>query len=56
MKLIPGTPFNNWEKLSDTQRQILIVKYGFDQPVPVQYVHYLANMLKGDLGSLLPVQ
>jgi oligopeptide transport system permease protein len=50
MKLIPGTPFNNWEKLSDTQRQILIVKYGFDQPVPVQYVHYLANMLKGDLG------
>ncbi|MBM7653691.1 oligopeptide ABC transporter permease [Neobacillus cucumis] len=50
MKLIPGTPFNNWEKLSDTQRHILIVKYGFDQPVPVQYVHYLANMLKGDLG------
>ena len=50
MKLIPGTPFNNWEKLSDTQRHILIVKYGFDQPVPVQYVHYLANMVKGDLG------
>jgi oligopeptide transport system permease protein len=50
MKLIPGTPFNNWEKLSDTQRHILIVKYGFDQPVPVQYVHYLANMVQGDLG------
>jgi len=50
MKLIPGTPFNNWEKLSDTQRHILIVKYGFDQPVPVQYVHYIANMVKGDLG------
>lgn len=50
MKLIPGTPFNNWEKLSDTQRHILLVKYGFDQPVPVQYVHYMVNMLKGDLG------
>lgn len=50
MKLIPGTPFNNWEKLSQDQRQILLVKYGFDQPVPVQYFHYMVNMLKGDLG------
>ncbi|MGZ4161164.1 MAG: ABC transporter permease, partial [Neobacillus sp.] len=50
MKLIPGTPFNNWEKLSETQRHILQVKYGFDQPVPVQYVHYIINMVKGDLG------
>jgi oligopeptide transport system permease protein len=50
MKLIPGTPFNNWEKLSDTQRHILLVKYGFDQPVPVQYAHYMVNILKGDLG------
>lgn len=50
MKLIPGTPFNNWEKLSPDQRQILLVKYGFDQPVPVQYLHYMVNMLKGDLG------
>jgi len=50
MKLIPGTPFNSWEKLSETQRHILLVKYGFDQPVPVQYVHYIMNMVKGDLG------
>lgn len=50
MKLIPGTPFTAWEKLSDSQRQILLVKYGFDQPVPVQYFRYMVNMLKGDLG------
>jgi len=50
MKLLPGSPFNNWEKLSEAQREILNAKYGLNQPVPVQYVHYLINMLKGDLG------
>lgn len=50
MKLIPGTPFNNAEKLSPVQLQIMKEKYGLNDPVPVQYVHYLANMLKGDLG------
>lgn len=50
MKLIPGSPFNSWEKLSETQRNILNAKYGLSDPVPVQYVHYLLNMVKGDLG------
>jgi oligopeptide transport system permease protein len=50
MKLIPGTPFNNWEKLTETQRNILNAKYGLSDPLPVQYFHYLLNMLKGDLG------
>lgn len=50
MKLIPGTPFNNAEKLSPDQLQIMKTKYGLDQPVPVQYAHYLVNMAKGDLG------
>lgn len=50
MKLIPGSPFNNWEKLTETQRAILNAKYGLSDPVPVQYVHYLVNMVKGDLG------
>jgi oligopeptide transport system permease protein len=50
MKLIPGSPFNNWEKLSEAQRAILNTKYGLSDPVPVQYAHYLLNMVKGDLG------
>lgn len=25
-------------------------KYGLDQPVPVQYLHYVGNSLRGDLG------
>ena len=50
MKLIPGTPFNNAEKLSPAQLQIMKDKYGLNDPVPVQYVNYLVNMVKGDLG------
>lgn len=26
-------------------------RYGLDQPIPVQYVYYLANLLQGDLGT-----
>jgi oligopeptide transport system permease protein len=50
MKLLPGSPFNNWQKLSQVQRTILLDKYGLNQPVPVQYAHYIVNMVKGDLG------
>ncbi|MGZ4159821.1 MAG: oligopeptide ABC transporter permease [Neobacillus sp.] len=50
MKLIPGSPFNNFEKLSEFQRNILLTKYGLNDPVPVQYLNYLKAMVKGDLG------
>ncbi|WP_251552472.1 oligopeptide ABC transporter permease [Neobacillus muris] len=50
MKLIPGSPFNNFEKLSDVQQNILLEKYGLNDPVPVQYVTYMKNMVQGDLG------
>ena len=26
-------------------------KYGLDEPVPVQFAHYLGNVLQGDLGT-----
>ncbi|MEH7500782.1 oligopeptide ABC transporter permease [Neobacillus drentensis] len=50
MKLIPGSPFNNAEKLSEFQLKIMEEKYGLNDPLPVQYVTYLGNMVKGDLG------
>jgi len=50
MKLIPGTPFSSASKLSPDQLQIMKDKYGLNQPIPVQYVHYITNMVKGDLG------
>lgn len=50
MKLLPGSPLQNQEKLTPEQRQIILEKYGLNDPVPVQYVRYLGNLLKGDLG------
>ncbi|PMC40409.1 peptide ABC transporter permease [Bacillus sp. UMB0899] len=50
MKIIPGTPFTNAGKLSETQLTIMKDKYGLDEPIPVQYATYMVNMLKGDLG------
>lgn len=50
MKFLPGTPFQNEEKLSVEQREILNEKYGLDKPVPVQYANYMTNIVKGDLG------
>ena len=44
-----GSPFND-EKLTDDQRTVLYEKYGLDDPVPVQFVRYVGNMLKGDFG------
>lgn len=50
MKLIPGTPFTNAGKLSEAQLTIMKDKYGLDEPVPVQYLTYMLNLAKGDLG------
>lgn len=49
MHLMPGSPFND-EKLNDDQRAVLFEKYGLDQPVPVQFVKYVGNMVRGDMG------
>lgn len=50
MKFLPGTPYRNQEKLSDQQIHIMNEKYGLNDSVPVQYLHYMGGLLKGDLG------
>ena len=49
MHLMPGSPFND-EKLTDDQRAALYAKYGLDQPIVVQFFHYVVNMFQGDFG------
>ncbi len=49
MQLMPGSPFND-EKLTADQKAALYAKYGLDQPVVVQFFHYVVNMLRGDFG------
>lgn len=50
MKLLPGSPFNNQDKLTETQRYALNEKYGLNDPVPVQYINYITKLAQGDLG------
>ncbi|MFP4697432.1 MAG: ABC transporter permease [Eubacteriales bacterium] len=49
LQFMPGTPFND-EKLTDQQIEILNEKYGLNEPLPVQYINYMSNVLKGDFG------
>ncbi|MCQ2011634.1 ABC transporter permease [Sporolactobacillus sp. STSJ-5] len=51
MKMLPGTPFKFANRLTPEQLNQLKHYYGLDQPIPVQYLHYLWNMLHGDLGG-----
>lgn len=50
LQFMPGSPFND-EKLTDEQRTILYKKYGLDDPIPKQYVRYMANVMRGDFGE-----
>ncbi len=53
---IPGGPFDNMPTSAEHKaipehiRQQLLAKYGLDQPLPVQYINYMANALRGDFG------
>lgn len=49
MQTLPGSPFND-ERLSESQKERLYERYGLDEPVPIQYVKYMTNILKGDFG------
>lgn len=50
LKLMPGTPFND-EKLTEAQQEAIYEAYGLDQPIYVQFVTYMKNMLTGDFGT-----
>lgn len=50
MKLMPGSPFND-AKLNAEQKEILNEKYGLNDPVATQYLHYLKNVVTGDFGN-----
>lgn len=50
MQLLPGSPYNNMERLTETQVYQLNQRYGLNDPLPVQYVRYMTNLAKGDLG------
>ena len=50
MHAIPASPFSSEKAKSDETIAALEAKYGFDKPVPVQFINYLKNILRGDFG------
>ena len=57
MRLIPGdfvdVLIGVGPDVSQAQRDDIARSYGLDQPVPVQYVKWLGNVLTGDMGNSL---
>jgi len=53
VRLAPGGPFDAEQTLSPPVRANLDRLYGLNQPLPVQYAHYLGGLLHGDLGPSL---
>lgn len=50
MHAIPASPFSSEKAKSDAVIAALEAKYGFDKPVPVQFVNYLKGILHFDFG------
>ena len=50
VRLAPGSPFSSEKEIPAEIRQKLEAKYGFDKPLPEQFIRYIGNLLKGDLG------
>jgi oligopeptide transport system permease protein len=50
IRLAPGGPFDQEQKLSPEVRANLDAAYGLDRPLAVQYGRYLAGLAHGDLG------
>ncbi|PRR79592.1 ABC transporter permease [Clostridium vincentii] len=50
VRLMPGGPFEG-DKMTPEIKANLEAKYGIDKPLGEQYVMYMKNLLKGDLGE-----
>src|SRR5436853_4555640 len=54
--LIPGDPVENLSGergMDPARRERLLHEFGLDKPLPLQYVEYVKEVLKGDLGTSL---
>jgi ABC-type dipeptide/oligopeptide/nickel transport system permease component len=61
--LVPGDPILMLYKGADTVEQIppdrlesLRREYGLDKPIPLQYVHFVLQALRGDFGKSITLQ
>ncbi len=53
MNAVPGGPFNGEKAKSEAIMKVLNERFGLDQPVGVQFVNYMKNIMHGDFGVSL---
>lgn len=53
MRLMPGDPFVGQKAIPESVHQALREKYDLDKPMAVQYLKYITNVFRGDLGESL---
>ena len=53
MNLVPGGPFVAEKSISKQAQEALAAKYGLDKPLGQQYITYMTDFLKGDMGLSL---
>lgn len=51
LHMLPGDPFQDEKELPPQIKANLMQKYHLDKPLGVQYLYYLGNIVKGDLGE-----
>ncbi|MBM4021100.1 MAG: ABC transporter permease [Planctomycetes bacterium] len=50
VRLAPGSPFTSEKEIPPQIRRQLEARYGFDRPLPEQFLRYVGHLLRGDLG------
>lgn len=53
MNLVPGGPFVAEKSISKATQEALAAKYGLDKPLFEQYITYITDFIKGDMGVSL---
>jgi peptide/nickel transport system permease protein len=65
VRLLPGDPLivymasfdiQQVQKIGEEQYHNLLAKYGLDKPIPVQYIKWLGNIFRGNLGVSIKLQ
>ena len=54
--MLPGDPFQSEKAIPSKVKENLMAKYHLDRPLGEQYVEYLKNIAKGDLGASMKVR
>ncbi|MEC8917758.1 MAG: ABC transporter permease subunit, partial [Pseudomonadota bacterium] len=50
MRVAPGGPFDGERQLPPEIEANLMAAYHLDEPLPMQYLRYMGNLLQGDFG------